>query len=304
MSKSEVQVASKVAQDEDWHPALVMSQELGDADKLSGSDDDDEDEGAALILLVRDGLDMPIEGLRLYFTFPWGEQATGKTPSHGALAIPLPDANRKGQVKVEVQDAKNQKQQIGTVDLTQCKNPIIISSQKVKTDVSLRQHEQTPPKLPPKGAQPLAQRDNAQKISPATPENPWWIETKSVNKAWDWLRHMVGSDNKGESSSRATKAIVAQGLDQSGHPVTVVVGPEGPNKDNLRMGRNNVYREIILSASKRLGLIPQSLCALIDCEAGKITEWIDLIGPDGKALLEPPRLLRRPIALSQTLIAA
>jgi hypothetical protein len=50
------------------------------------------------------------------------------------------------------------------------------------------------------------------------------------------------------------------------------------------LGKNNVYREAILGAAKRLGLIPQAICALIDCEAAKLPEHIALLGKDGKPL--------------------
>ena len=78
--------------------------------------------------------------------------------------------------------------------------------------------------------------------------------------------------------------------------MTVVVGPECPNKDKLRLGRNNVYRTAIVDAAKRLGLIPQALCALMDCEAGKVTEHIPKLGADGKQLKDKKgKLLSTPI---------
>lgn len=36
-----------------------------------------------------------------------------------------------------------------------------------------------------------------------------------------------------------------------------------------------------MEAAKRLGLIPQALCALMDCEAGKISERLPVFNPDG-----------------------
>lgn len=79
-----------------------------------------------------------------------------------------------------------------------------------------------------------------------------------------------------------TKSTAAStGLSKAGQPVAAVVGPEVAGKGNLRLGRNNIYREPILEASKRLGLIPQALCALMDCEAGKISEKLPVLKPDG-----------------------
>ncbi len=64
-----------------------------------------------------------------------------------------------------------------------------------------------------------------------------------------------------------------------------MVGPECPNPDGLRLGsKNNRYRAAILEAAKRLGLIPQAICALIDCEAGKVKELIPLLDEKGNPL--------------------
>lgn len=42
------------------------------------------------------------------------------------------------------------------------------------------------------------------------------------------------------------------------------MGPECPNKENLRLGRNNLYRAEIIKAGERVGLIPQAIAALSD----------------------------------------
>ena len=45
------------------------------------------------------------------------------------------------------------------------------------------------------------------------------------------------------------------------------------------MGQNNPYRDAILAASKRLRLVPQALCALIECEAAKEEIVVPLLDP-------------------------
>lgn len=79
--------------------------------------------------------------------------------------------------------------------------------------------------------------------------------------------------------------LAGKTLNSAGQPVAVVVGPECPNPDGLRLGaKNNRYRAAILEAAKRLGLIPQAICALIDCEAGKVKELIPKLDAKGNPL--------------------
>ncbi|MYN04511.1 LysM peptidoglycan-binding domain-containing protein [Pseudoduganella sp. DS3] len=54
-----------------------------------------------------------------------------------------------------------------------------------------------------------------------------------------------------------------------GNPVQVVA-LECPNKDNLRLDANFKYREIILAASKRSGICPQAIAAIMNAEAATI----------------------------------
>lgn len=82
-----------------------------------------------------------------------------------------------------------------------------------------------------------------------------------------------------------------------GQPVTVVAGPECPNKDNLKLGRNNIYRDAVMQASRRLGLIPQAICALLDCEAAKVVERIAVLDAKGLPVRDKKgRPIKRKIA--------
>jgi len=263
----------------DPHPAAAPSHH-----------DEDQDDNT-LTLLMRDGLDQPIHGLSMTLTLPTGETIEASTAELGNLSLPLPKG-KTGEVKVAVKDIEGKTQPVCTVDLAKCKEVVIIRSPKVEVPLPLRQHQQTPPKPQPQ-SQSSKPPTNAK--TPATsPSTPWWVSNGAWNSAWSWLAEHLGGGATPKADTQS--AAAHRGLSQAGQPMTVVAGPEGPNPDNLRLGRNNVYRTAILGAAKRLGLIPQALCALIDCEAGKVTEHIPKIGPDGKQLKNKKgKLLTQPI---------
>lgn len=236
--------------------------------------------------VFRDGLDMPLEGLEFFVTLPTGEVHAAKSTAQGAITVAVPPKTV-GEAKVEVKDVTGARQPVCRVDMGQCKNAVIIRSPKVKADLPLRAHQQTVAPYAPakKEVQPAVKskpRPPTQP-NPVDIQSPWWSANGALEKAWTWLS---GSVHVGAQPPSAVpkSAVVAKTLSTAGQPVTVVVGPECPNKDKLRLGRNNVYRKAILDAAKRLGLIPQALCALMDCEAGKVTERIPKLGPDGKQL--------------------
>ncbi|MDE2000442.1 MAG: hypothetical protein KGI52_16110, partial [Burkholderiales bacterium] len=240
-----------------------------------------------LSLIFRDGLDMPIDGLTFIATYPSGFVCTAESTLSGAIALPKPKAEE-GEVKVEVKNSSGRKQPVCSIDLAKCEGAVIVRSPKTKAKVSLQPHQQiAPAKTPsaaPKPPEKVAKKQEGSASS--TPEKvdrsqAWWGANGALGKAWAWLseKHFFGGAPAPAPAASAKAA--AQGLSSAGQPVSALVGPEGPNKDNLRLGRNNVYRQVILDASKRLGLIPQALCALMDCEAGKVSEKIALMRPDG-----------------------
>lgn len=251
---------------------------------------DENQDDNTLTLLMRDGLDQPIHGLSMTLTLPTGETIDASTAELGNLSLPL-QKGQAGEVKVAVKDIEGKTQPVCAIDLAKCKDVVIIRSPKVRVALPLRPHQQTPP---------LAQNSTpnpspaAVKPAPASPATPWWVSNGAWSSAWSWLAEHLGG---GAAPAAPTQSAAAhRGLSQAGQPVTVVAGPEGPNPDNLRLGRNNVYRAAILDAAKRLGLIPQALCALIDCEAGKVTEHIPKVGPDGKQMKDKKgKLLTQPI---------
>ena len=240
-----------------------------------------------IALLFRDGLDMPISGLELFVTLPSGQMCMATSTAQGAMTLPIP-AEASGLAKIEVKDVTGKRQEVCSIDLAQCKNAVIISSPKVKTDLPLRPHQQTPPPSTSPAAKPSTAAANS--TTPATQpthvdvSSPWW----SANGAWDtaksWLSTTLHLKEQSPESLPKTEAV-QKTLSKAGQPVTIITAPECPNPDNLRLGGNNVYRQAILDAAKVIGLMPQALCSLIDCEAEKMIIYIPLLGADGKPLL-------------------
>ena len=62
--------------------------------------------------------------------------------------------------------------------------------------------------------------------------------------------------------------------DLAGNPI-VNVGVECPNKDNLRLGANDRYREYVVRASERAGIQPQAVAAIMNAEAAKLSVLIE-----------------------------
>lgn len=187
-------------------------------------------------IFVRDAIDLAVKGLELIVQLPSGARFKARTSAQGAISLPLPAAQRKGTAEVQVKDDRGQYQKVCSFNLAECRHAVVLQSPKVTVDLTPRQH-----------------KNNAPKAAPEVKDPSTWGGKALALAAW-----------RGESpASEKTH-------DTQGHPVTKVAGPECPNPDNLKLGVNNIYRAAILNAAKRLGLIPQSICALLECEAAKI----------------------------------
>lgn len=260
-----------------------------------------------LTLLLRDGLDQPIEGLELCITWPSGQQSLVMTRALGAASVPLPDGPRLGAAGIAVRDIQGQRQQVCQLDLEKCASVAVIRSPKVAVRTSLRQNQTV--RTSGKVATPARPGTSSSTAAPKTTVSPAplsqpapigtpaahgrsasgplpleWIKT-ALDRAWAWLQHDLQAKPGAASAPPAPKALL-QARNAAGLPVSIVAGPECPNPQNLRLGRNNVYRDAILQASKRLGLAPQALCALIDCEAGKVVERIPVLDSQGKPVID------------------
>lgn len=62
--------------------------------------------------------------------------------------------------------------------------------------------------------------------------------------------------------------------DEAGNPV-VNVGIECPNKENLRLGPNNKYRESVIAAGNKSGFRPQAVASVINIESAKLRTVIE-----------------------------
>lgn len=269
--------------------------ELSHEDQHADDDSALDDEPRHVSILFRDGLDLPIENLEVSIPLPDGGTFDGKTTAQGAVTLPVP-AKASGMAPVKVKDSTGALQTVCSLDLAKCTNAAIIRSPKVAVKAPLRQHQQTPPPHPSAAPAPAtsakpgssnaatsASAAGASAKPPSTGSTTWWGDNGSLARAWNWVRSEIGLGDAPPVQPPASP-LLKKSLSPAGQPVTLIAGPECPNPAKLRLGRNNVFRQAILDAAKRLGLIPQALCALMDCEAGKIKEHIPKLGPDGKQL--------------------
>lgn len=232
-------------------------------------------------LIFRDGLDQPIADLKVFVGLPRGE-FSGVTTAQGVVTITF-DVGATGTAPIDVLDLTSQRQRVCEIDLARCTHAVVIHSPKVVVDMPLRPHQQTPPTAaapaPKPAPRPAAAQPTPQHVDLAS---PWWQANGAAAKAIEHFASLLAANTLQPGLHPAAQ----HGLTPSGNPVTLLAAPECPNKDNLVLGRNNVYREAILGAAKRLGLIPQAICALVDCEAAKVAEHIPLLDKKGKPLLD------------------
>jgi hypothetical protein len=220
----------------------------------------------ALIILARDGLDQPINDMEIKIDFPDGNSIQAKTNAQGVVTTPSP-TSREGIAHVSVLGKDGKTQPVCTIDLARCQGAAIIRSPKVAVPFSLDAHQ-------PKTVT----------VVNGSNGNAWYDLNGAVEHAWKWVKDLVHvSDNTPPLSGAGnTPHVVKRTANSAGNPLIVAVGAECPNSDNLRLGRNNVYRGAIINAAKRVGIMPQAMAALIDAEAAKKTETFPVPGADGK----------------------
>lgn len=245
----------------------------GESEAEEALDQDADFEGmsmeTALIILARDGLDQPIENLEVQVEMPGGEVSQSKTNAQGAIILPPPKSST-GEAKVQVRGQDGKLQPVCSIDLAQCQGVAVIRSPKVAIPMTLKPHQQKSVSAQPSGE-----------------GSAWWEVNGALDKAWKWLKDVVHhTDSAPPKSGGALSHVVKESATKAGNPIIVAVGPECPNGDNLRLGRNNIYREIILKAAKHCGMSPQAIAALIDAEAAKTPERIPLTHADGSPLLD------------------
>lgn len=219
----------------------------------------------ALTILARDALDQAIKNLYIQVYLPDGTTRHGTTTENGAVNFASPSTSM-GIAKIQVRGLNGQMQPVCTIDLANCRGVAIIRSPKVAVPMALKPHS---PKTV--SAESIAQG------------NGWWEVNGALDKAWVWLKDTVHtSDTVPPKSGGSLPHVVKKSANKAGNPIVVAVGPECPNSNNLRLGRNNIYRQAIIDAAQRVGVIPQAMAALIDAEAAKKTEIFPVLGSDGK----------------------
>jgi len=230
-----------------------------------------------IAILLRDGLDQPIPGLPVKIEVAGEPPIEATTSEQGAVVVPKSDS----EATLQVLDASARYHEVCKIDPTKCTTgTVIVRSPKVVEKVPLRPHHTRRPASSVQTQAP-APASCAPAPAPATPssEDHGWFQT-----ARNWLTKVMHPHDSLPSAPDAQRKMQAPAANKSGNPIAIITGPECPNQDNLCLGENNRYRQAIIDAGKRLGLCPQAICALIDCEAAMETEKILLIDKEGKPL--------------------
>lgn len=267
---------------------------LDEGETYTANPNDDYEQCADVwALLVRDGLDYPISRMPVRVEMPGERAVVASTNDEGSVVLPAPKVFE-GEAVISVKGIDGKFQEVCKIDLAQCETGAIIQSPKVAAPLQTktREHAISQAATPPSSQAPSpATSQPACTVIP--PDGMWYEVNQALEKAWTWLSGRVHESDKkqpacGASTARAEKPnisarhVVKESASVAGNPVTVVVGPECPSADNLRLGRNNIYRDAIIKAASRCGLMPQAMAALIDAEAAKKSESIPVLGPDGK----------------------
>ncbi len=232
-----------------------------------------------IAILLRDGLDQPIANLPVKIEMPGQPAIEATTDEKGAVVLPASE-KKDGHITVSVKDVGGEHQEVCKIDLAKCQGGgAIVRSPKVKATLPLKPHQQKAPSaLPPQPGKPAEQPKKAEAA-----HGLWYSVSEMFGTAWHWLHKESHPQDRQPPAGHAGKEaqVAKQTINKAGNPIIAVVGPECPNKENLRLGRNNIYRAEIIKAGERVGLIPQAIAALIDAEAAPITDTIPALNPDG-----------------------
>lgn len=225
---------------------------------------EDKEEGEASLLLVfRDGLDQPIKNLEARIGTA-SSAVSQKTDDSGSIQVTL--QGHTGKLPVTVKDHDGREQKVCDIDLSRCRQDAKIQSPKVVIAAQSRPHHISPP--------------NGEGLTsanlPSPGNQPWYQANGALEKAKTWLADLlhlqtIPVDRAGKGQQ---PHVVAETATRSGHPSTVIVGPEVDLINNLRLGEDNVYRDIILRAAQRIKIVPHAICGLLECEAVRRIEKV------------------------------
>jgi hypothetical protein len=232
-----------------------------------------------IAILLRDGLDQPIANLPVKIEAPGQPAIEATTDEKGAVVLPASE-KKEGHITVSVKDGGGEHQEVCKIDLAKCQGGgAIVRSPKVAATLPLKPHQQKAPSA--SSQQPAKPAEQPKKTEAA--HGLWYSASEMFSTAWHWLHKESHPQDRQPPAGHAGKEaqVAKQTINKAGNPIIAVVGPECPNKENLRLGRNNIYRAEIIKAGERVGLIPQAIAALIDAEAAPITDTIPALNPDG-----------------------
>lgn len=233
------------------------------------SDSDSEN----ILLIFRDGLDQPIPGLQITTE---GVEAIGeRTDDNGTLQIA--PTKKSGKVSIKANGINNNQQRVCEIDLSKCRKEIKIQSPKVVISA-----KSTPTYAKNPHGPGVYSCDSEEQST-----SPWYQWNGSLKKSGSWLKSILHTETHPTDRAGTDKQPhrIVETMTSAGHPATVIVGPEVDEKNNLRLGVNNIYRAIILKAAKRLNIVPHAICCLLECEASQRIETTPAIDKNGNALL-------------------
>jgi len=235
-----------------------------------------DDEGNNTLLLVfRDGLDQPIRRMEIKVGAGDSSTTTQKTDDLGTIQVS--PQTKAGKLAVTVKDHDGREQKVCDIELARCRREVKIQSPKVVVSTQSRPHHAASP-----------QGEGVSSSTPRNKENqPWYEVNGALGKSTGWLKSRLHRETVPVDRAGSGEAphVVAETVSQTGNPSIVVVGPEVDTVNNLRLGEDNIYRELILKAAQRIKIVPHAVCGLLECEAGRRVERMPKKDKNGQPVL-------------------
>lgn len=203
----------------------------------------DKTDDANLHFQFFDVLSKPIEGLKVIVEAS-GNLFTHLTDAAGQIPEINIQASFTDAVKVQVEKVTGGIKEIAKFLPMPGSQHILLTSPKLKIGHQQQAHQGPIPatKIPP--AAPATNTGAAAKKQQSQPSGP---------------------------QAKDTPGAIVETRTSAGNPV-VQATLECPNPENLRLDRNFKYRDIIIAAGKRSGMMPQAIAAIMNAEAATITE--------------------------------
>jgi hypothetical protein len=271
-------------------------------------------------LHLRDGLDEPLPALELVLTYPDRTVVEVRVDDTGyaqiprqtetPLEIPSEDSSNafapstSSEVSVAVKKADGNLDVVCTIDLARCQQDVILRSPKVNIQFQNQPHNGPNPTNFATGAQPTTKPPTQASVKPPVkpasapastpaakpaqtpaplPPLPWYKAL--LHQTHHWIEKHLGRPLTPAEINTGRTPVLVETRNKNNNPVVIAIGPECPNKDNLCLGKNNIFRKAILDAAKRCKLDPQALGALINAEAAQLTKYVPVLDANGQPKL-------------------